>query len=54
VRHGFRLPVREAVDHDLKAIAQFEPPRPTSARSSACTSSRRTAGPGSARRCSTA
>jgi hypothetical protein len=26
-RHGFRLPVREAVDHDLKAIAQFEPPR---------------------------
>jgi GNAT superfamily N-acetyltransferase len=25
-RHGFRLPVREAVDHDLEAIAQFEPP----------------------------
>jgi GNAT superfamily N-acetyltransferase len=26
-RHGFRLPVSEAVDHDLAAIAQFEPPR---------------------------
>jgi putative acetyltransferase len=26
VHHGFRLPVRETVDHDLEAIAQFEPP----------------------------
>ena len=25
-RHGFRLPVREAVDHDLAAIDQFAPP----------------------------
>jgi len=26
VRHGFRLPVREAVDHDLAAIDKFQPP----------------------------
>ena len=26
VHHGFRLPVRETVDHDLEAIAQFQPP----------------------------
>jgi GNAT superfamily N-acetyltransferase len=26
VHHGFRLPVRETVDHDLEAIAQFESP----------------------------
>jgi GNAT superfamily N-acetyltransferase len=25
-RHGFRLPVREAVDHDLATIEQFRPP----------------------------
>lgn len=25
-RHGFRLPVREAVDRDLRSIAKFEPP----------------------------
>jgi len=25
-RHGFRLPVREAVDHDLESIEQFQPP----------------------------
>jgi hypothetical protein len=25
-RHGFRLPVREAVDHDLAAIDAYEPP----------------------------
>ncbi len=25
-QHGFRLPVREAVDHDLAAIDQFQPP----------------------------
>jgi hypothetical protein len=25
-RHGFRLPVREAVDHDLATIAKFQPP----------------------------
>jgi GNAT superfamily N-acetyltransferase len=25
-RHGFRLPVREAVDHDLASIGQFQPP----------------------------
>ena len=24
--HGFRLPVREAVDHDLETIEQFQPP----------------------------
>jgi len=25
-RHGFRLPVREAVEHDLSNIAKFQPP----------------------------
>jgi GNAT superfamily N-acetyltransferase len=25
-RHGFRLPVRETVDHDLRSIAKFGPP----------------------------
>jgi GNAT superfamily N-acetyltransferase len=25
-RHGFRLPVREAVDHDLESIAHYQPP----------------------------
>ena len=25
-RHGFRLPVREAVDSDLAAVATFQPP----------------------------
>jgi GNAT superfamily N-acetyltransferase len=25
-RHGFRLPVREAVDRDLESIAKFQPP----------------------------
>ncbi len=27
VRHGFRLPVREAVDHDLASIEVFQPPQ---------------------------
>ena len=25
-RYGFRLPVREAVEHDLATIAKFQPP----------------------------
>jgi GNAT superfamily N-acetyltransferase len=26
VRHGFRLPVQEAVEHDVATIAKFQPP----------------------------
>jgi GNAT superfamily N-acetyltransferase len=25
-RHGFRLPVRETVEHDIESIAKFQPP----------------------------